>query len=117
MDKNSSEPSESSFELEQLTKARLVQLKELFQGTAWAQLQEELASFRQELLERAVRINHSEQRDKLLNVVQAFDYLLDGTIERRALRAEGQIIDKPTEMQHYMALDSADLRLAKSKEH
>ena len=115
MDKTLSEQQDR--DLEALLKTRMVRLKDLFQGRAWQLYQEELGRLRQELLERAVATNHTETRGRLLNTVQAFDLLLDGDFEHSALQAAGQTVDNPEPAQHYMALDSADQRLAKAKEH
>ena len=67
------------------------------------------------MLEHAAATESMDRANYWLNVSKAFSMLVDGDLERHALQDAGQPIDKPSEVQHYMALDSADLRQLKAK--
>lgn len=114
MDKDSLQPQDSDFE--SLLKVRLQELQELFQGAQWALFQVELRSLRLRVLEHAAATESSDRANYWLNVAKAFSMLVDGDLETYSMQAAGQQpIDKPGEVQHYMALDSADLRQLKAK--
>lgn len=98
-------------------KARLQALKDLFAGEDWQLLQEELAQVRADLVERVVATKSSGEAEQLRGEIRGLDRLRDPNFKVRALQNAGQQFDKPSEAQHYMALDSADQRLLTTKEN
>ena len=110
-----SSSAESKTEFDNLLQTKVMELQDLFSSQGWQTLQEVVAHQRQDLLERAVGTNHSEESQKWLTMARTMGLFLDGTIEHGALQRAGcQSIDKPEQVQHYMALDSADERLART---
>ena len=106
---------ESKTEFDNLLRAKVTELQDLFGSQGWQTLQEVVARQRQDLLERAVGTSLSDESQKWLIMAKTLDLFLDGTMEHGALQRAGcQSIDKQEPVQHYMALDSADERLAEA---
>jgi hypothetical protein len=71
---------------------------------------------RSDLIERLVATNSSDDAERLRNYVKGLDLVLDDTLKHAALARAGEVFDKPEQVQHYMALDSADQRQLKQRE-
>ena len=111
-----STPSDNSPPKLEEVKERLVALQDLFQGRDWHLFQEELAKVRASLLDHAVAMDSSDKAEAIRQQVKGLDYLRASNFKPGALQDAGQRFDKPTEMPHYMALDSADQRRLTDRE-
>ena len=113
MPKNSSEEFPESYE--SLLQGKVAVLKDLFSSQGWLTLQEEVGPLRLILLERASETNSLEEANRYLIMAKTLKLFLDDTLEQGALQEAGcQNLDNEPEVQHYMALDSADERQAKT---
>jgi hypothetical protein len=71
---------------------------------------------RAELVEKLVATSSSEEAERLRQYVKGLDLVLGDHFKRAALQRAGQRFDNPEQVQHYMALDSADRRQLKARE-
>ena len=111
-----STPSDSLAPKLEASLVHLEELKDLFEGTAYQRFQEELAKVRSQLLDLAVATDSSVEAEGIRQQVKGLDRLRDRNFRLPALQDAGQVIDKPPEVEHHMALDSADRRRLHTKE-
>ena len=103
---SSSHPSSEGLAL----KARLMELEDLFQGTAWHLYQEELVKAKRRLLDLVLATSSTDLRDHYLSIARGIEFLLSDQFSERALQEAGRTFDNPPEPAHPMALDSEGRR-------